>query len=93
MTNMNIVLLPQPIEAEAMEVLEKGNAHLLTAKEPKPEIVGPLLKEARAVIDREEVIRLSRRDWNWLLDLMGNPREPNAKLKAAVKRYRTPRWA
>ena len=47
-----IVLLPQPIEAEAVAVLEKGNAHLLTAAEPKPEIVGPLMKEARAVVLR-----------------------------------------
>jgi D-3-phosphoglycerate dehydrogenase len=47
-----IVLLPQPIEAEAVEVLEKGNTHVLTANEPKPEIVGPLLKEAKAVVLR-----------------------------------------
>jgi D-3-phosphoglycerate dehydrogenase len=52
MTNKNIVLLPQPIEAEAMEVLEKGNAQLLTAAEPKPEIVGPLMKEAKAIVLR-----------------------------------------
>ena len=48
MTKKMIVLLPQPIEAEAVQVLEKGNAHLLTASEPKPEIVGPLMKEAQA---------------------------------------------
>jgi uncharacterized protein (DUF1778 family) len=36
----------------------------------------------------QEVIRLSPRDWNWLLDLMENPPRPNAKLKAALKRYR-----
>jgi uncharacterized protein (DUF1778 family) len=33
------------------------------------------------------VIRLSPRDWNWLLDLMESPPKPNAKLKAALKRY------
>ena len=43
--------------------------------------------EIQAVIEREEVIRLSPRDWNWLLDLMENPSEPNAKLKAAMQRY------
>lgn len=47
-----IVLLPQPIEPEAMEVLEKGNAEVVTAGEPKPEIVGPLMKEAQAVVLR-----------------------------------------
>jgi uncharacterized protein (DUF1778 family) len=45
------------------------------------------LKKAQAVIEREEVIRLSPRDWSWLLDLMYNPPKPNAKLKAAMKRY------
>ena len=52
MTKKKIVLLPQPIEAEAVQVLEKGNAHLLTASEPKPEIVGPLMKEAQAIVLR-----------------------------------------
>ena len=51
-------------------------------------LVQSALKEAQAVIEREEVIRLSPRDWTWLLDLMENPPKPNAKLKAAMKRYR-----
>ncbi|MDP2821710.1 MAG: DUF1778 domain-containing protein [Sulfuritalea sp.] len=50
-------------------------------------LVQSALKEAQAVIEREEVIRLSPRDWNWLLDLMENPPAPSAKLKAAMKRY------
>lgn len=51
-------------------------------------LVQSALKEAQAVIEREEVIRLSPRDWNWLLDLMENPPQPNAKLQAAMKHYR-----
>lgn len=50
-------------------------------------LVQSALKEAQAVIEREEIIRLSPRDWNWLLDLMENPRQPNAKLQAAMKHY------
>ncbi|MFA7293377.1 MAG: DUF1778 domain-containing protein [Rhodocyclaceae bacterium] len=50
-------------------------------------LVQAALKEAQTVIEREDVIRLSSRDWNWLLDLMENPPKPNAKLKAALKRY------
>ena len=50
-------------------------------------LVQSALKEAQAVIERQDVIRLSRRDWTWLLDLMENPSKPNAKLKAAMKRY------
>lgn len=50
-------------------------------------LVQSALKEAQAVIEREDVIRLSPRDWNWLLELLENPPKPNAKLKAAMKRY------
>ncbi|CAK0780029.1 hypothetical protein CCP4SC76_710004 [Gammaproteobacteria bacterium] len=45
------------------------------------------LKEAHAVIEREEIIRLSPRDWQWIIDLMENPPEPNAQLKAAMTYY------
>ena len=50
-------------------------------------LVQSALKEAQAVIEREEVIRLSPRGWSWLLDLIENPPEPNTKLKAAMTRY------
>ena len=50
-------------------------------------LVQAALNEAQEVIEREEVIRLSPRDWNWLLDLMESPPKPNAKLKSALKRY------
>ncbi len=50
-------------------------------------LVQSALKEAQAVIEREEIIRLSPRDWNWLLDLMANRPKPNARLTAAIKRY------
>ncbi len=50
-------------------------------------LVQAALKEAQEVIEREEIIRLSPRDWNWLLDLMENPSKPTPKLKAALKRY------
>ena len=50
-------------------------------------LVQSALKEAQAVIEREDVIRLSPRDWSWLLDLTEKPPRPNAKLKAAMKLY------
>ncbi len=52
-------------------------------------LVQAALKEAHAVIEREEVLRLSARDWACLLELMDTPAKPNAKLKAAIKRYRS----
>jgi len=54
-------------------------------------LVQSALKEAHAIIEREEVIRLTPRDWNCLLGLMDNPPKPNAKLKAALKRYQKAR--
>ncbi len=50
-------------------------------------LVQAALKEAQAVIEREDWIRLSPRDWNGLLDLLENPKKPTPKLKAALKRY------
>lgn len=50
-------------------------------------LVQSALKEAQAVIEREEVIRLSARDWNCLLDLTERPPKPTPALKAAIKRY------
>ncbi len=54
-------------------------------------LVQSALKEAQAVIEREELIRLSPRDWNWLLELMENPPQPNATLQAAIERYQEAR--
>ncbi|MBK7952631.1 MAG: DUF1778 domain-containing protein [Candidatus Accumulibacter sp.] len=54
-------------------------------------LVQSALKEAQAVIEREELIRLSPRDWNWLLELMENPPKPNAMLQAAIERYQEAR--
>ncbi|GFO71639.1 antitoxin [Bathymodiolus japonicus methanotrophic gill symbiont] len=50
-------------------------------------LVQSALKEAQAVIEQEEIIRLSPRDWDWLLDLMDKPPKPNAKLATAMQHY------
>lgn len=47
-----LVLLPQPIEAEAVEVLEKAGLELKVAADPKPETVKPLMADARAIVLR-----------------------------------------
>ena len=46
------VLLPQPIETEAVSLLEKKNCIVTTAPDPKPETVLPLLKDAHGLILR-----------------------------------------
>lgn len=54
-------------------------------------LVQAALKEAHSVIEREEVIRLSARDWNWLLALADNPPKPNDRLQTALTRYQKAR--
>ena len=42
------------------------------------------LREAEAVIEAAEVLRLSARDHARVLELLENPPKPNAKLRAAI---------
>lgn len=42
------------------------------------------LREAEAVIEADEVVRLSNRDHVRVLELLENPPKPNAKLRAAI---------
>jgi uncharacterized protein (DUF1778 family) len=42
------------------------------------------LREAEAVIEAAEVIRMSARDHARVLQLLENPPKPNAKLRAAI---------
>jgi D-3-phosphoglycerate dehydrogenase len=46
------VLLPQPIEADAVNLLEQANCTIITAPDPKPETVLPLIKDAHGIILR-----------------------------------------
>ncbi len=46
------VLLPQPIEPEAIALLEKVKCIVTTAPDPKPETVLPLIKDAHGLILR-----------------------------------------
>ncbi len=50
-------------------------------------LVQSALKEAQAVIEREEVIRLSARDWGWLLERLETPPLANTHLQGAIARY------
>ena len=50
-------------------------------------LVQAALKEARAVIEREQTLTLSRRDAERLLDLLENPPPPPPALTAAQARY------
>ncbi len=46
------VLLPEPVEEEAVRLLEQGGVELLRAPDPRPATVAPLLARADAVVLR-----------------------------------------
>lgn len=50
-------------------------------------VVQAALKEAHAVLERERIIRLSRRDAQAFFRVLENPPSPNARLKKAVAAY------
>ena len=44
------VLLPQPIEAEAIALLEQAKCAIIVAPDPSPKTVLPLMPEAHGLI-------------------------------------------
>ena len=50
-------------------------------------LVQSAIKEAQSVIEREQIVRLSRRDCERLLDLLENPPKPNTRFEAAMNHY------
>lgn len=52
-------------------------------------VVQTAYQEAQRVIERESVIRLSQRDAHKIFSLMDHPPQPNARLKAAVKAFKS----
>ena len=54
-------------------------------------LVQSCLKEAQAVIEREQMLKLSRRDSRQFLNLLDSPPAPNAALRAAQARYKKSR--
>lgn len=51
-------------------------------------VVQAALEKACAIIDREETIRYTREDAEWLIRLLDSPAQPNAKLSQAFARYK-----
>lgn len=79
------------VPPDVYEILNRAAA--LTGATVNQFLVQSALKEAQAVIEREQTIRLSQRDRELLLDLLEKPPKPNARLSAALKRYQKSRKA
>ena len=52
MNDLKRVLLPQPIESDAVSILEQAGVSLVVAEDPTPETVGPLMKDVQGLILR-----------------------------------------
>jgi uncharacterized protein (DUF1778 family) len=74
------------VPPEVLQTLHRAAA--LTGATLNQFLVQAALKEAQIVIEREETLKLSRRDTERLLDLLEHPPPPNAALAAAQARYR-----
>ncbi|WED23998.1 DUF1778 domain-containing protein [Vibrio sp. JC009] len=50
-------------------------------------VLSAAIEKAKEVIEREQALRLSQKDALLLMEALDRPAKPNAKLKAAAKRY------
>ena len=52
MNKLKRVLLPQPVESDAVSILKQAGVELVVAEDPAPETVGPLMKDVQGLILR-----------------------------------------
>ena len=74
------------VPAELRETLE--NAAQLQGATLNQFVVQSAFQEAQRVLERETVIRLSRRDAQKVFALLAHPPRPNKQLQEAVNAYR-----
>lgn len=74
--------MPKPVRKTLEEAAALSGATL------NQFVVQAALKEAHAVLERERVVRLSRRDADVFFKALENPPKPNALLRKAVAAYR-----
>ncbi|MGE5593091.1 MAG: hydroxyacid dehydrogenase [Betaproteobacteria bacterium] len=83
------VLLPQPIEEEARQMLEDEGLEVVVAPDPSPATVAPLMKDARAIVLRTGIFLnrelLASSDDLWTISRTGGGVD-NVDLKAATER-------
>ena len=82
------VLLPQPIEEEAHQMLTEAGLEVVVAPDPKPETVAPLMKDAKAIVLRTGIYMdealIKAADDLWTISRTGGGVD-NVDLKAATE--------
>lgn len=74
------------VDAETQDLLTKAAA-LAGMSSLNSFVLNAAIEKARQVIEREQVLKLSRADAVLLMDALDNPATVNAKLKSAAERY------
>lgn len=82
------ILLPQPIEAEAVDLLKRAGFEIILSPDPKPETVLPLMKGVQAIILRTGIRMtrelMSQADDLWVISRTGAGVD-NVDLQAATE--------
>lgn len=74
------------VDAETQDLLTKAAA-LAGMSSLNSFVLNAAIEKAKQVIEREQVLKLSRADAVLLMDALDNPATVNAKLKSAAERY------
>jgi len=89
------VLLPQPIEAEAIALLEEAKCKIMVAPNPSPETVYPLLQLENviltphtAALTRECVTRMATEAARCVLEVFAGREPPNIANRDVLKKKR-----
>ena len=74
------------VDAETQDLLTRAAA-LAGMSSLNSFVLNAAIEKAKQVIEREQVLKLSRADAELLMDALDNPATVNAKLKSAAERY------
>ncbi len=74
------------VDAETQDLLTQAAA-LAGMSSLSSFVLNAAIEKARQVMEREQVLKLSRTDAVMLMDALDNPTTVNAKLKSAAERY------
>lgn len=74
------------VDVETQDLLTKAAA-LAGMSSLNSFVLNAAIEKARQVIEREQVLKLSRADAVLLMDALDNPATVNAKLTSAAERY------
>ncbi|TCS40990.1 DUF1778 domain-containing protein [Reinekea marinisedimentorum] len=76
------------VDADTQDLLAKAAA-ISGVSSINSFVLSAAIEKAKQVIEREETLKLSQADAILLMEALDKPPTPNAKLKAAAKRYQS----